>query len=66
VVLSREGSYAGGRPLAALEYIGLPWRPRRIAFDAHTSDVEAPYDPAARRLRVPLPAGKFVEVEIEP
>jgi alpha-glucosidase (family GH31 glycosyl hydrolase) len=66
VVLSREGSYAGGRPLAALEYIGLPWRPRSISFDGRASDAEASYDPATLKLHIPLPASNFKEVSVEP
>ncbi|HEX8559559.1 MAG TPA: TIM-barrel domain-containing protein [Pyrinomonadaceae bacterium] len=68
VSLSREGSYAGARPFTAVEYLGLPWKPRRVAFDGRDAGGYDPssYDPAARRLRIPLPAGDFKEVSVEP
>jgi alpha-glucosidase len=66
LLLSREGSYSAARPLAAVEYIGLPWRPRRVAFDGRAAAGDADYDPAARRLRITLPAAAFKEVAVEP
>ncbi|HEX8291938.1 MAG TPA: glycoside hydrolase family 31 protein [Pyrinomonadaceae bacterium] len=65
LLLSREGAYDAARPLAAVEYVSLPSAPREVRVGGRVV-TGAAYDAAARRLRVPLPAGNVEEVSVWP
>ncbi|MFL6257000.1 MAG: glycoside hydrolase family 31 protein, partial [Pyrinomonadaceae bacterium] len=65
LLLKRTGSYNVSRPLAAVEYIGLPFAPRTVKVGGRVVR-DAAYDAAAHTLRIPLPAENVEEVEVEP
>ncbi|HYP52737.1 MAG TPA: DUF5110 domain-containing protein, partial [Pyrinomonadaceae bacterium] len=65
VRLARSGAYNVSRPLASVEILGLPARPREVRADGRRVEAVT-YDAATRRLFVPLPAEGVAEIIVVP